>query len=57
MILWADVVGRDTPTSISRLKEWVLGGNASVSYQPAIDLREAIEYDLSREKEFDYSTP
>ena len=36
-------------------KEWVLGGNASVSYQPAIDLREAIEYDLSREKEFDYS--
>lgn len=36
-------------------KEWVLGGNALVSYQPAIDLREAIEYDLSREKEFDYS--
>lgn len=36
-------------------KEWVLGGNASVSYQPAIDLREAIEYDLKREKEFDYS--
>lgn len=36
-------------------KEWVLGGDASVSYQPAIDLREAIEYDLSREKEFDYS--
>ena len=36
-------------------KEWVLGGNASVSYQPAIDLREAIEYDISREKEFDYS--
>ncbi len=36
-------------------KEWVLGGNASVSCQPAIDLREAIEYDLSREKEFDYS--
>ena len=36
-------------------KEWVLGGNASVSYQPAVDLREAIEYDLSREKEFDYS--
>ena len=36
-------------------KEWVLGGNASVSYQSAIDLREAIEYDLSREKEFDYS--
>ncbi len=36
-------------------KEWVLGGNASVSCQPAIDLREAIEYDLSREKEIDYS--
>jgi len=36
-------------------KEWVLGGEASVSYQPSIDLREAIEYDLSREKEFDYS--
>ncbi len=36
-------------------KEWVLGGKASVSYQPATDLREAIEYDLSREKEFDYS--
>lgn len=36
-------------------KEWVLGGNASVSYQPAIDLREAIEYNLKREKEFDYS--
>ena len=37
-------------------KEWVLGGNASVSYQPAVDLREAIEYDLTREKEFDYSS-
>lgn len=36
-------------------KEWVLGGEASVSYQPSIDLREAIEYDLAREKEFDYS--
>lgn len=36
-------------------KEWVLGGDVSVSYQPAADLREAIEYDLSREKEFDYS--
>ncbi len=36
-------------------KEWVLGGTASVSYQPAIDLREAIEYDLSREKGFNYS--
>ena len=36
-------------------KEWVLGENASVSYQQAVDLREAIEYDLSREKEFDYS--
>lgn len=37
-------------------KEWVLGGNASVSYQPAVDLRAAIEYDLAREKEFDYSS-
>ncbi len=37
-------------------KEWVLGGNASVSYQPAVDLREAIEYDLAREKDFDYSS-
>lgn len=36
-------------------KEWVLGGEVSVSYQPSIDLREAIEYDLTREKEFDYS--
>lgn len=36
-------------------KEWVLGGEASVSYQPSLDLREAIEYDLEREKEFDYS--
>lgn len=36
-------------------KEWVLGGEASVSYQPSTDLREAIEYDLAREKEFDYS--
>lgn len=36
-------------------KEWVLGGEVSVSYQPSIDLREAIEYDLAREKEFDYS--
>ena len=36
-------------------KEWVLGGEASVSYQPSFDLREAIEHDLAREKEFDYS--
>lgn len=36
-------------------KEWVLGGEASVSYQPSIDVRAAIEYDLEREKEFDYS--
>ena len=36
-------------------KEWVLGGNASVNNQPSVDLREAIEYDLSREKNFDYS--
>ncbi len=37
-------------------KEWGLGGNASVSHQPAVDLREAIEYDLAREKDFDYSS-
>ncbi len=36
-------------------KECVLGGEASVSSQPSIGLREAIEYDLAREKEFDYS--
>lgn len=36
-------------------KEWVLGGEASVSYQPSMDLTTAIEYDLNREKEFDYS--
>lgn len=36
-------------------KEWVLGGEASVSYQPAIDLRIAIEHDLAKEKEYDYS--
>lgn len=35
-------------------KEWVLGSDASVSYHPSINLREAIEYDLEREKEFDY---
>ena len=29
-------------------KEWVLGGEASVSYQPSLDLHEAIEYDLER---------
>ncbi|WP_347297033.1 Fic family protein [uncultured Bacteroides sp.] len=36
-------------------KEWVLGGEASVSYQPAVDLRMAIEHDLTKEKEYDYS--
>lgn len=36
-------------------REWVLGGKASVSYHPSINLREAIEYDLAREKGFDYS--
>lgn len=36
-------------------KEWVLGGEASVSYQPSIDLRQAIEHDLIKEKEYDYS--
>lgn len=35
-------------------KEWVLGG-ASVIYQPASDIRAAIEYDLNKEKAFDYS--
>lgn len=36
-------------------KEWVLGGEASVSYQAAVDLKAAIEYDLNKEKEFDYT--
>ena len=36
-------------------KEWVLGGKASVSYQPSFDLRNAIEHDLMKEKEYDYS--
>ena len=36
-------------------KEWVLGGETSVSYQPSIDLRQAIEYDLSKEQEYDYT--
>lgn len=36
-------------------KEWVLGGKASISYQPSIDLRQAIEYDLSKEQEYDYA--
>ncbi len=36
-------------------KEWVLGGETSVSYQPASDIKAAIEYDLNKEKEFDYS--
>lgn len=36
-------------------KEWVLGGEASVSYQPSFDLRNAIEHDLAKEKEYDYS--
>ena len=36
-------------------KEWVLGGETSVSYQPSIDLRTAIEYDLTKEKEYNYS--
>ncbi len=36
-------------------KEWVLGGEASVSYQPSADLRNAVEHDLAQEKEYDYS--
>ena len=36
-------------------KEWVLGGEVSVSYQPSFDLRNAIEHDLTKEKEYDYS--
>lgn len=36
-------------------KEWVLGGEASVAYQPSVDLRQAIEHDLVKEKEYDYS--
>ncbi len=36
-------------------KEWVLGGKASVPYQPSIDIRIAIEHDLAIEKEYDYS--
>lgn len=36
-------------------KKWVLGGEASVSYQPSFDLRNAIEHDLAKEKEYDYS--
>lgn len=36
-------------------KERVLGVEASVSYQPSIDIRNAIEHDLTKEKEFDYS--
>lgn len=36
-------------------KEWVLGGEASVSYHPSFDLRNAIEHDLAKEKEYDYS--
>ena len=36
-------------------KEWVLGGEASVAYQPSVDLRQAIEHDLAKEKEYDYS--
>lgn len=35
-------------------KEWVLGGDATVSYHPSFDLRNAIEHDLAKEKEYDY---
>ncbi len=46
--------GKIRDVDISK-KEWVLGGEASVSYQPAFNLREAIEYDLDKEKQFDYT--
>ncbi len=46
--------GKIRDVDISK-KEWVLGGDASVSYQPAFNLREAIEYDLDKEKGFDYT--
>lgn len=36
-------------------KEWVLGGEASVSYLPSFDPRNSIEHDLAKEKEYDYS--
>lgn len=36
-------------------KEWVLGGNASVAYQPSVDLQQAIEYDLAQERAFHYA--
>lgn len=36
-------------------KEWVLGGDTSVAYQPSIDLRQAIEHDLAKEKEYNYA--
>ena len=36
-------------------KEWVLGGEASVSYLHPLDLHNAIEHDLAKEKEYDYS--
>lgn len=35
--------------------EWVLGGKASVSYHSSFDLRKAIEHDIAKEKEYDYS--
>ncbi len=36
-------------------KEWVLGGEATVAYQPSVDLRQAIEHDLTKEKGYDYA--
>ncbi len=36
-------------------KEWVLSGEASVSYQPSFDLRNAIEHDLAEENGYDYA--
>ncbi len=46
--------GKIRDVEISK-KEWVLGGDASVSYQPSYDLKAAIEYDLNKEKDFNYT--
>lgn len=46
--------GKIRQVEISK-KEWVLGGEASVYYQPALELKAALEYDLNKEKAFDYT--
>lgn len=46
--------GKIRQVEISK-KEWVLGGEASVYYQPALELKAALEYDLNKEKTFDYT--